>query len=378
MTDDVPLADSRRLLIAPDAVIRFIAGRMFVHTGAGPRSYSSDDAAMVTVLAAFSVPTTVSSAIEHIPPERHLQYRAAIEQLVRIGALLPPTVDQPQTPSGGPPVEAQIALLADTIQRVGGGLSAMGPHAQQQLSAQGGDQITLQQRLTALVAGATALEAELAAMRPEFIASQLQSLGLADKTCGLKLHLGSGPNRLPGWVNIDAYPAELSLDLRWGLPFKSGSADYVFMSHVFEHLYYPEESSSVLQEIHRVLAPGGRVRLIVPDIELCIQAYCSNDRAFITDRQHTWTWWSPAATRLEDFLAYAGAGPRASHFMEGHKFGYDFETLAHALNLAGFSKVQRCSYMGSQDPVLQVDTASSVAGAKSGDRYYSLFVEAEK
>lgn len=377
MTDEVSASDAITLVIAPDAVIRFIAGRMFVHTGSGPRSYSSADTAMAAILASFASPNTVSAAVEPYAAGLQLQYRAAIEQLRRIGALVATTSPDVQAPAEGPPVNAQLALVADAIQRIGGSVAAMGPHAEQQLACTNG-QISLQQRLTALVAGVTALEAELSNMRPAFIAGQLQDLGLAEAQTGLKLHLGSGPTRLPGWINIDAHPAELSLDLRWGLPFKAESADYVFMSHVFEHFYYPDEALGVLQEMHRVLAPGGRVRLIVPDIELCIQAYCNKDEAFLANRQHTWTWWPQAATRLEDFLAYAGAGPRASHFLEGHKFGYDFETLAHALTQAGFSDVVRSSYMGSQDPVLRVDTASSVAAAQSEGQYYSLFVEARK
>lgn len=377
MTDEGSASDSPTLQIAPDAVIRFISGCMFVHTGSGPRSYPSTDTTMAALLASFATPNTVSAVIDAFPSGRQLQYRAAIEQLRRIGALVTPTAQRTQTPTEGPPVNAQLALVADAVQRIGGSLAAMGPHAELQLVPDGGG-VSLQQRLTALVAGVTALEAELTAMRPAFMASQLQSLGIAEAQQGLKLHLGSGATRLPGWVNIDAHPAELSMDLRWGLPFNAGSADYVFMSHVFEHFYYPDESSAVLQEIHRVLTPGGRVRLIVPDIELCIQAYCNKDTAFVTNRQRTWTWWPRTATRLEDFLAYAGAGPRASHFLEGHKFGYDFETLAHALKQAGFSKVARSSYMGSDDPVLQVDTASSVAAAQSEGQFYSLFVEAWK
>jgi len=55
--------DEQLLLIAPDAIIRFISGRMFVHTGSGPSFYSSDDAEMVTLLACFSRPTTVLEAL---------------------------------------------------------------------------------------------------------------------------------------------------------------------------------------------------------------------------------------------------------------------------------------------------------------------------
>ena len=149
MTDHVQGQDSDLLLIAPDAIIRFISGRMFVHTGSGPRFYSSDDAAMVTVLACFSRPTTALQAMAGQPDTHQPKYRAAIAQLRQIGALVPATTQRDPHPADGPPVESQLALLADGIQRIGGGLSAMGPYAGQELSTRP-NSVSLPQRLTAL------------------------------------------------------------------------------------------------------------------------------------------------------------------------------------------------------------------------------------
>jgi hypothetical protein len=125
-----------------------------------------------------------------------------------------------------------------------------------------------------------------------------------------------------------------------------------------------------------VLSPRGRFRVVVPDLERCLRAYAEDDRAFFEDRREVWSWWPEARTRLEGFLSYAGAGPRPGHFLDAHKFGYDLETLEHALGQAGFTRVERSDYMESADPVLRVDHASLVAGASSGGRHYSLFVEA--
>jgi hypothetical protein len=124
------------------------------------------------------------------------------------------------------------------------------------------------------------------------------------------------------------------------------------------------------------MAPGGVVRIVVPDIEQCIAAYSSNDRLFFASRRETWDWWPENATRLEDFLAYAGAGPEPASLFEAHKYGYDFETLAKVLGGAGFESVRQSAFMASDDPALRVDDASTVAHARYGDRYYSLFVEA--
>jgi predicted SAM-dependent methyltransferase len=125
------------------------------------------------------------------------------------------------------------------------------------------------------------------------------------------------------------------------------------------------------------LAPGGIVRIVVPDIEQCIDAYTNNDRSFFGIRRENWPWWPANPTRLEDFLAYAGVGAEPAYLFESHKYGYDFETLQRILQEAGFSEITKSSYMASQYPELRVDDASAVAKAQYGTRYYSLFVEAE-
>lgn len=365
-----------KLVIAPDAVFRFISGQLLIHTGTGPRLHATANQHLPPLLAAFAQPAEPARVLATFSPEVQPELADEIEKLRRVGALRPACDDSTAARGNSPPLDAQLALIADATQRIAGALSAMGPFANERLASDSG--VSLPERITAITAGVTALEAELNAMRSAFIAAQLTRLNIRPDARGLKLHLGCGPNRLPGWLNIDAHPAELALDLRWQLPFATASAELVFMSHVFEHLYYPEEASAVLAEIHRVLIDGGRLRLIVPDIELCINAYVERNEAFFSRRRHTWKWWSPAATRLEDFLSYAGAGPRASHFLEGHKFGYDFETLEHALLQAGFSTVLRSTYMGSDVEALRIDDASGVAGASFDGHNYSLFVEAIK
>ena len=97
---------------------------------------------------------------------------------------------------------------------------------------------------------------------------------------------------------------------------------------------------------------------------------------FFASRRETWDWWPENATRLEDFLAYAGVGAEPAHLFEAHKYGYDLETLAKVLGEAGFESVRQSAYMASDDPALRVDDVSAVAKARYGERHYSLFVEA--
>lgn len=85
----------------------------------------------------------------------------------------------------------------------------------------------------------------------------------------MKLNLGCGQNKLPGYLNVDKYSAcgpDRVVDLEalpW--PFESNSAEEVVMRHVLEHLGRETDIFlGIMQELHRVLAPGGRLDIRVP------------------------------------------------------------------------------------------------------------------
>ena len=64
----------------------------------------------------------------------------------------------------------------------------------------------------------------------------------------------------------------MSWDIRRGLPFPDATIDACYASHVVEHLR-PIEAHNLLGHMHRVLRPGGTVRLVVPDLEGIARAY---------------------------------------------------------------------------------------------------------
>jgi SAM-dependent methyltransferase len=90
-----------------------------------------------------------------------------------------------------------------------------------------------------------------------------------------KLNLGCGLRFHPEWVNIDiisASPHVQAHDLRKGIPFADATFDVVYHSHMLEHL--PHRSAlPFLQECHRVLKPGGIIRLATPDLEQIARTY---------------------------------------------------------------------------------------------------------
>lgn len=107
----------------------------------------------------------------------------------------------------------------------------------------------------------------------------------------LQLNLGCGHRIHPAWTNVDHSPSMLFRrltpfrkgpgstaptflyhDLRQPLPFPPASAAAAYASHVLEHLA-PADGARLLAEIHRVLRPGGIVRIVVPDLEFVAHAY---------------------------------------------------------------------------------------------------------
>ena len=355
-------------------MIRTRAGRLLVHTASsGLPAFESDQPMLIGWLCQFAQPHSEAEALATLDAADHADARGLIQHLLRAGAL----VATGAAIAGADATQRSrqhLRQLARSVYETASDVMAFGPWIEQHMSAANG--LGLERRLGSLLAAVDGLRAELQGAREQHLRGQLAQLGVGAGAHDLKLHIGCGPQLIDGWINIDVHPAPLSLNVLRGLPFANGSVRRVFVSHLLEHLFYPVDVQAFLAEIRRVLQPGGRVRFVVPDISRCIEAYVNRDAAFFASRREYWPWWPENPTRLEDFLAYAGAGPEPAHLFEAHKYGYDFETLAKVLAAAGFVQVMESAFMASEDPDLRVDEASAVARARYGERHYSLFVEA--
>jgi glycosyltransferase involved in cell wall biosynthesis len=82
----------------------------------------------------------------------------------------------------------------------------------------------------------------------------------------IKLNLGCGSKLMPGFVNVDLYnpDAELKMDVR-KLNLKDNTAQELHAYHVFEH-FSPFEVNDILTEWLRVLKPGGKLVMEMPDL----------------------------------------------------------------------------------------------------------------
>jgi len=369
-----------RLVLSPDAFIRFRNGEILIHNAhSGLPALATRNAALTGFVARFAMPLetdqlrTTLRADEWAVAAELIGRLRAMNVLVDAGHPAQRAVENDESEVAL--AMRHLGLLANSTHKLAGDLQSLGPQAARAASETG---VPLESRLTSLLSAVDSMRSSLAAIKAETIAAQVARLGAPESLRGLKLHIGAGSGRLAGWVNIDVHPADLALNVTDGLSLPEASAHFVFASHILEHLYYPTDALPFLRECLRVLAPGGVLRIIVPDVEQCIRAYAEGNRAFFESRIATWKRWPQGRTPLEDFLAYSGAGPDPASFLESHKYGYDFETLRRALEQTGFKRVVRSNYMESAHAELRVDDVSEVAGARYGERYYSLLVEAEK
>jgi predicted SAM-dependent methyltransferase len=189
---------------------------------------------------------------------------------------------------------------------------------------------------------------------------RLKSGGVARryrKSDNLLVNIGPGSQAKPGWVNVDAWKGPLIdclYDSRKSLPFPDVSVRGIFCEHFFEHLDYTEEAPYFLSECHRVLKKEGVLRLIMPDAERYLRAYCKGgwedfDRLRPLDPGHTDSWYKfKYNTRMELINLIFRQGHE-------HKFAYDFETLRFLLDRYGFSEVVRQEYGRSLVPELCLD-----------------------
>jgi SAM-dependent methyltransferase len=104
----------------------------------------------------------------------------------------------------------------------------------------------------------------------------------------------------------------------------------VYTSHMLEHLDR-KEAQRFLAEARRVLAPGGIIRVAVPDLALLVRSYTVSGDAdtFISGMHIAQDRPTGPARRIKAALT----GPR------NHLWMYDGQSLADLLRRAGFSNV---------------------------------------
>jgi predicted SAM-dependent methyltransferase len=150
-----------------------------------------------------------------------------------------------------------------------------------------------------------------------------------------RLHIGSGRESIPGWVNIDNQGLEgvdQVLDVRQGLPFADIAS--IYAEHFLEHLSL-DEGLAFLRECRRVLRPEGALRLSTPNLDWVVLTH-----------------YRGTSLPDEDAKLDCIRMNRAFHGW-GHQFLYNRATLVAALRSAGFANAVFRTYGESDRPELR-------------------------
>lgn len=89
------------------------------------------------------------------------------------------------------------------------------------------------------------------------------------------LNLGARARAIPGFLNmdIDAHEGvDVVGDVADLARFEEGSVGALYASHILEHFEY-HRTPAVLKEWHRVLEPGGKLYVGVPDFARAVEIY---------------------------------------------------------------------------------------------------------
>lgn len=141
----------------------------------------------------------------------------------------------------------------------------------------------------------------------------------------MRLHLGCGSKHIPGWLHVDVVDLP-HVNIRHtvdSLPMiLDNTVSTIYGCHVLEH-FLRREAPRVLKEWHRILQPGGVLRLAVPDFEAVAAHY--------QEHHDLPALWGLLFGRQDGLYGF-------------HHAIWDYNTLSHALITAGFARPRRYSW----------------------------------
>ena len=144
----------------------------------------------------------------------------------------------------------------------------------------------------------------------------------------MRLNIGCGGRRIPGYTGIDAVqrPAADIVAPAHAIPLPDSSCDEIMAIHLVEHVH-PWEVPALLGEWFRLLKPGGTLVLELPDLIKCCRNIING---------------TMVGGKHPDQLGMWGAygDPRDKDPWMAHKWGWTFKTLAPVLAEVGFIKAK--------------------------------------
>ena len=163
---------------------------------------------------------------------------------------------------------------------------------------------------------------------------------------GVKINLGSGHWKFDGWVNVDLDAESLPdvlVDLSAALPFRDGTASFMHTEDFIDQLEL-DGAQAFLRECHRILQPGGVIRVLTPDVEKLCRMYINEPDAL----KALWRDHVGVPLKYGTAAEIVNVGMRFA----GHTFLYDQETFTALAESSGF-QVRQVSFNESDYPELR-------------------------
>lgn len=154
-----------------------------------------------------------------------------------------------------------------------------------------------------------------------------------EATTHRRLNVGSGDYPLRYYVNLDADPskhAEICATVP-PIPMEEETLDEVWACHFLEHLTYAD-ALAFLSECYRVLVPGGRLGIVVPDTREIMTRWLAGS---IDAVEFAGQWWP-----IADLNAVSAMFLYSTVQDSPHRWSWDMETLAAAMKVAGFDDLR--------------------------------------
>lgn len=143
----------------------------------------------------------------------------------------------------------------------------------------------------------------------------------------MKLNVGAGNKHLAGYLSVDIEqnpdPAAPKLDIVAdikSIPLPDNCAEEIIAIHVLEHIHR-WDVKAVLKEWHRLLIPGGKLVIEMPDIRKAARNLLEN---LVGDGYHMWAFYGD---------------PRTKNPLMCHKWGWTMATLEPMLAKFGFVNI---------------------------------------
>lgn len=168
----------------------------------------------------------------------------------------------------------------------------------------------------------------------------------------MKLNLGSGNNRIDGFISVDLYDeeADVRADIT-ELPYEANSVDEIVCYQVVEHVPY-NKSEQMFEEMCRVLKPSGTAIIETPDVDIVCQKILEEGLqpkwiySLVGEYYRPWD-----KDRYEDWEHNAASI---------HRNPWNFNRIKEIATRAGFSQVIQHTELKDKHPDYQYEETLSV------------------